>query len=52
MPHYAAGVEQFQKGNWEPAIECFKKATEADKEFYRGWAYLGMAFAGAGKVDP
>ena len=51
LPHYAEGVEHFKKGSWEPAIECFKKATEADKDFYRGWAYLGMAFAGAGKID-
>jgi tetratricopeptide (TPR) repeat protein len=33
-------------------IDCFKRAAEADPKLYRAWAYLGMAYAQQGQLDP
>lgn len=49
---YNQGAELFKKGEYDPAIDCFKKAAEADPKLYRAWAYLGMAYAQQGQLDP
>lgn len=49
---YNDGAGHFKKGDLDGAIESFRKCTEADKEFYRAWAYLGMAYAQKGELDP
>ena len=49
---YNQGAEHFKKGELDQAIEFFLKASEADKDFYRAWAYLGMAYAQKGQLDP
>jgi tetratricopeptide (TPR) repeat protein len=48
---YNVGADHFKNGRLDPAIDCFKRAVAVDAEFYRGWAYLGMAYAQAGQVD-
>jgi len=49
---YNAGAEHFKRKELDQAIECFKKASEADPKLYRAWAYLGMAYAQQGQLDP
>ncbi len=49
---YNQGAEHFKKGELDQAIEYFQKAAGVDKEFYRAWAYLGMAYAQKGQLDP
>jgi len=49
---YNAGAEHFKRKELDHAIECFKKAAEADPQLYRAWAYLGMAYAQQGQLDP
>jgi len=49
---YNQGAEHFKKGDLDHAIEFFRKAAEADPNFYRAWAYLGMAYAQKGQLDP
>lgn len=49
---YNVGAEHFKKKEFEQAVECFKKSAEADADFYRAWAYLGMAYAQMGQLDP
>ncbi len=49
---YTQGAEHFKKGAVDQAVECFKKSAEADPNFYRAWAYLGMAYAQQGQLDP
>jgi Flp pilus assembly protein TadD len=49
---YNQGAEHFKKGEVDQAIGFFQKAAEADKDFYRAWAYLGMAYAQKGQLDP
>lgn len=52
VKHYNEGAEHFKRKDYEKSIECFKKSAEADKDFYRAWAYLGMAYAQLGQLDP
>jgi tetratricopeptide (TPR) repeat protein len=49
---YNAGAEHFKRKELDQAIDCFKKAAEADPKLYRAWAYLGMAYAQQGQLDP
>ena len=49
---YNAGAEHFKRKELDQAIDCFKKASEADPKLYRAWAYLGMAYAQQGQLDP
>ncbi len=49
---YNQGAEHFKKQDFEKAAECFKKAAELDGQLYRAWAYLGMAYAQLGQLDP
>lgn len=49
---YNAGAEHFKRKELDQAIDCFKRAAEADPKLYRAWAYLGMAYAQQGQLDP
>ena len=49
---YNAGAEHFKRKELDQAIDCFKRASEADPQLYRAWAYLGMAYAQQGQLDP
>ncbi len=49
---YMQGAELFKNGKYEESEDSFRRATEVDPDFYRGWAYLGMAYAQQGKIDP
>jgi mannitol/fructose-specific phosphotransferase system IIA component (Ntr-type)/tetratricopeptide (TPR) repeat protein len=49
---YNQGAEHFKRKELDQAVECFRRSAEADKEFYRAWAYLGMAYAQQGQLDP
>ena len=49
---YTQGAEQFKNGEMDQAIELFKRAAEVDENFYRAWAYLGMAYAQKEQLDP
>ena len=49
---YNAGAEHFKRKELDQAIDCFKRASEADPRLYRAWAYLGMAYAQQGQLDP
>jgi len=49
---YNAGAEHFKRKEFPQAIDCFKRAAEADPKLYRAWAYLGMAYAQQGQLDP
>jgi tetratricopeptide (TPR) repeat protein len=49
---YNAGAEHFKRKELPQAIDCFKRASEADPKLYRAWAYLGMAYAQQGQLDP
>ena len=49
---YNAGAEHFKRKEFPQAIDCFNKAAEADPKLYRAWAYLGMAYAQQGQLDP
>lgn len=49
---YNAGAEHFKRKELDQAIDCFKRASEADPKLYRAWAYLGMAYAQQGQLDP
>lgn len=49
---YNAGAEHFKRKELPQAIDCFKRAAEADSQLYRAWAYLGMAYAQQGQLDP
>ena len=49
---YNQGAEHFKKQDFEKAAEFFKKAAELDGKLYRAWAYLGMAYAQLGQLDP
>ena len=49
---YNAGAEHFKRKELPQAIDCFKRAAEADPSLYRAWAYLGMAYAQQGQLDP
>ena len=39
---YNKGAEHFRNGELDQAIEFFKKSGEADGNFFRAHAYLGM----------
>jgi hypothetical protein len=49
---YNAGAEHFKRQELDQAIDCFKRAADADPKLYRAWAYLGMAYAQQGQLDP
>ena len=49
---YNAGAEHFRRGEYDQAVDCFKRSAEADPKLYRAWAYLGMAYAQLGQLDP
>jgi Flp pilus assembly protein TadD len=49
---YNAGAEHFRKGEFDQAVDCFKRAAAQDPKLYRAWAYLGMAYAQQGQLDP
>jgi tetratricopeptide (TPR) repeat protein len=49
---YNAGAEHFKRKELDQAIDCFKRAADADPKLYRAWAYLGMAYAQQGALDP
>ncbi len=49
---YTKGAEHFRNGDLKKAIEYFKKSGDAHEDFYRAWAYLGMAYAQDGQLDP
>lgn len=49
---YNAGAEHFKRKELDQAIDCFKRAADADPKLYRAWAYLGMAYAQQGQLDP
>ena len=52
VKRYNEGAEHFKKKEYEAATEAFKAATEIDPQLYRAWAYLGMACAQLGQLDP
>jgi len=49
---YNQGAEHFKKQEFEKAAACFKASAELDGKLYRAWAYLGMAYAQLGQLDP
>ena len=49
---YTQGAEHFKNGKLDQAIDFFKRSAEVDENFYRAWAYLGMAYAQKEQLDP
>jgi len=39
------GIELYEKGEYETAVEHLQKAVETDKKDRNSWLYLGMSFA-------
>jgi TonB family protein len=39
------GIELYEKGEYETAVEHLQKAIETDKKDRNSWLYLGMSFA-------
>lgn len=44
------GIELYEKGEYETAVEYLQKAVETDKKDRNSWLYLGMSFARLKKV--
>src|SRR5207247_9770647 len=49
---YNAGAEHFRKAEYDQAVDCFRRSADADPQLYRAWAYMGMAYAQLGQLDP
>ena len=48
--YYDEGMTQFSMAEFDRAIDCFKKAVEADANYFDAWHALGMAYLRAGKI--
>lgn len=42
------GTRYHREGKYEKAIQCFRKVTEIDPDFYLGWLNLGGSFLASG----
>ena len=48
---YEQGIELRINGEYDPAIECFKQAIDADPNFARAHMELGLAYCFTGYFD-
>lgn len=48
---YEQGMVEFAAGEFERAIECYRRAVELDPNYFDAWHALGMAYLRAGRVQ-
>jgi tetratricopeptide (TPR) repeat protein len=46
---FDAGFSRFSQGNYQGAVQHFKKATEAEPRFAKAYLYLGRSYLAMGK---
>jgi TonB family protein len=44
------GLQLYKSGNFNAALDAFKKATKADSGDFQGWCYLGLTYLKQGEV--
>lgn len=49
--HYKAALDHFAHGRTGEAIECYRKALDADPQLAMAWNGLAMALARQGELD-
>ena len=45
------GTCYHRAGNYEKAVQCFRKVTEIDPDFYLGWLNLGGGLSASGRLQ-
>jgi tetratricopeptide (TPR) repeat protein len=48
---YSKGIKESEKGNYEKAITCFKKALDVDSLFAFAWDNMGLCYRKLSKYD-